>query len=180
MKSSTNLPEVDGCILIGRVSGAHGIRGDLKVQSHADSMDLYAPGKPLELVLEDGTRRTVKVLLSRPHGPAVRLHLESVDTRTQAEALAGAFVFVDKNRLPVLDEDDYYWFQLIGLKVYNMANQLLGNLSAIIPTPGNDVYVVHGEVDGNPREMLIPAVGAVVREIDLENGIMRVDPPEGL
>lgn len=180
LKSSTEPPEVDGCILIGRVSGAHGIRGDLKVKSWAESMALYASGEPLELVLENGTRRTVTIAAAHPHGQGIRLHLKSVETRTQAEALAGAFVYVDQKRLPIPDADDYYWFQLKGLSVQDMTGRFLGHLSDIIPTPGNDVYVVCGEVDGKPTETLLPAVKSVIREIDLENGTMRVDPPEGL
>lgn len=180
LKSSNKPPELEGWLLIGRVSGPHGIRGDLRVQSWAESMDLYGAGETVRLVLENGSHRDVAIHSAQPHGRAVRLHLESVETRTEAEALAGAFIFVDQDRLPALDADDYYWFQLKGLRVQDMTGRFLGQLSDIISTPAHDVYVVCGEADGKPTEILLPAVAAVVRDVDLENRVMQVDPPEGL
>lgn len=171
---------MDGRILIGQVSGAHGIRGDVKIHSYAESRDLYAPGETILLTLENGMCHEFVIQSAHGQSRGIRLHLESVDTRTQAEKLAGAFVFVDQDRLPGLEADVYYWFELIGLEVQDVDGRILGHLSDIIPTPGNDVYVVNGETDGKPTEILLPAVAAVIREIDIENGIMRVDPPEGL
>jgi hypothetical protein len=86
----------------------------------------------------------------------------------------------DKSRLPVLTEDTYYWFDLVGLSVYDPAGFLLGRLDEVIPTPGNDVYVVKGNVEGQPRELLIPAIGDVVLSIDMAGKTMVVELPEGL
>jgi 16S rRNA processing protein RimM len=68
----------------------------------------------------------------------------------------------------------------VGLRVYDTSGSLLGRLDEVIPTPGNDIYVVNGKQDGQTREMLIPAIGDVVLKIDLEGKTMIVDPPEGL
>ena len=106
--------------------------------------------------------------------------LEAVTDRSQAESLNGSTLFVDKARLPVLEEDTYYWFDLVGLSVYNTTGTLLGRLEEVIPTPGNDIYVVKGKQNGQPKELLIPATGDVVLKVDLEGGAMIVDPPEGL
>lgn len=115
-----------------------------------------------------------------PHGRGLRMGLESVSDRSRAESLVGASLYIDKSRLPALADDTYYWSELIGLHVYDTAGMLLGRLDEVIPTPANDVYVVNGEVDGHAREWLIPAIGKVVRTIDLERGTMVVDPPQGL
>ena len=91
------------------------------------------------------------------------LWLEGVDTRSQAEALAGQAVQGDRRRFPPLAPGEYYWFQVLGLPVVNAADGvLLGYLDQIIPTPAHDVYVVRqGE-----REVLLPAVEEVVVDID--------------
>jgi 16S rRNA processing protein RimM len=83
----------------------------------------------------------------------------------------------DRRRFPPLPPGEYYWFQVLGLPVVNVADGArLGYLDHIIPTPGHDVYVV---VEGE-REVLLPAVEDVIVEINLEAGVIRVSPPEGL
>ena len=162
------------------MTGAHGIRGDLKVHSYAESIDLYQPGTPIRLQLPDASIDTPTLRWVKPHGRGLRMHLESVNDRTQAERLVGSTLFVEKSRLPALEADTYYWFELMGLAVYDTTGRLLGRLDQVIPTPANDVYVVKGTLDGRYRETLIPAVVDVVCEIDLQRRTMIVDPPEGL
>jgi 16S rRNA processing protein RimM len=180
LKSSNKSTDGDDLVLVGRVTGAHGLRGGLKIHSYAESMELYQIGEPIMVTLPDGSTRTMIVAWVKPHGRSLRMGLESVSDRSQAESLAGASLFIDKSRLPVLADDIYYWHELIGLRVFDTAGLLLGCLEEVIPTPAHDVYVVNGEFDGRPRELLIPAIGSVVRKIDLERGAMIVDPPEGL
>jgi 16S rRNA processing protein RimM len=166
--------------LVGRVSGAHGVRGGLRVHSYAESIDLYRIGEPIVVNLLDGSTRAMTVQWVRPHGRSLRMGLESVSDRNRAERLVGSSLYVDKSRLPVLADDTYYWHELIGLRVYDTTGLLLGCLDEVIPTPANDVYVVNGEIDGHSRELLIPAIASVVRKVDLESGSMIVDPPKGL
>jgi 16S rRNA processing protein RimM len=180
LKSSNKPTDQDPFVLVGRVTGAHGIRGGLRIQSYAESIDLYRIGEAIRAVLPDGSTGSMIVEWVRPHGRGLRMGLESVRDRNQAERLVGAMLYIDKARLPVLEENTYYWHELIGLHVYDTAGLLLGSLEEVIPTPANDVYVVKGEVDGRFRELLIPAVATVVRNIDLEAGAMVVDPPVGL
>ena len=116
----------------------------------------------------------------QPHGRGLLMNLEAVTDRGQAESLVGSELFVDKSRLPSLEEDTYYWFDLVGLRVYDTTGALLGRLEGVIPTGSNDVYVVKDNKPGSAREILIPAIGDVVLDIDLESRTMTVDPPEGL
>ena len=107
----------------------------------------------------------------------VILWLAGVDTRNQAEALVGLAVAGDRLRFPALPEGEYYWFQVLGLPVINVADgALLGYLDEIIPTPAHDVYVVRA----GEREVLLPAVEDVIIEINLEEGVLKASPPEGL
>jgi len=180
LKSSSSLNGRDDLVLVGRVVGAHGIRGSLKVHSYAESLSVYEVGEGILVAHPDGSVRTMTVQWVQPHGRGLLMTLEAVTDRSQAESLTGSELFVDKARLPALEEDIYYWFDLVGLSVFNTTGILLGRIEEVIPTPGNDIYVVRGKQNGQPRELLIPATGDVVLKVDLEGGNMIVDPPEGL
>lgn len=132
------------------------------------------------MILPDGSVRTMTIQWVRVHGRGLRMGLEGVIDRHTAESLIGSSLFIDKACLPVLEEDTYYWFELIGLSVFDITGTLLGSLQRVIPTLANDVYVVRGEKAGRQLEILIPAIGDVVCVIDLENRTMIVDLPEGL
>jgi 16S rRNA processing protein RimM len=180
LKSSSSLNDRDDLVLVGRVVGAHGIRGNLKVHSYAESLSVYETGEGVRVALPDGSVQRMIVKWVQPHGRVLLMAVAGVTDRSQAESLIGSELFVDKACLPALEEDTYYWFDLLGLRVYNTAGVLLGRLDEVIPTPGNDIYVVKGKQDGQPRETLIPATGDVVLKVDVESKTMIVDPPEGL
>lgn len=162
------------------MTGAHGIRGGLKIHSYAESIELYRIGEGIMLTLPGGAVCTMTVEWVKRHGRGLLMGLESVDDRNQAESLTGSSLFVDKSRLPALEADTYYWSELEGLDVFDAAGSLLGRLDRVIPTPGNDVYVIKGKDGDGSREILIPAVGDVILSIDIERKTMVVDPPEGL
>ncbi len=180
MKSSNSLNGRDDLVLVGRVIGAHGIRGNLKVHAYAESLSVYETGEGIRAALPDGSVQRMVVKWVKPHGRIVLMAVEAATDRSQAESLIGSELFVDKAGLPALEEDTYYWFELLGLRVHNTAGVLLGRLDEIIPTPGNDIYVVKGKQNGKIRETLIPATGDVVLKVDLAGKTMIVDPPEGL
>jgi 16S rRNA processing protein RimM len=161
---------------LGRVSGAHGIRGAIKVRADAEA----ATNDPevfnaLGEVWIGG--KCYQILEAGPFKTQVILKLAGVDTRNRAEALVGLEVKGDRGRFPPLPEGEFYWFQVLGLPVFNVADDaLLGYLEDIIPTPAHDVYVVRqGE-----REVLLPAVEDVIVEINLEEGMLKASPPAGL
>jgi 16S rRNA processing protein RimM len=161
---------------LGQVSGPHGIKGALKVRADAEAAttdpEVFAA---LGEVWIGG--RIYPVLQAERHKNQVLLQLAGVVTRSQAAELAGLAVQGDRRRFPPLPPGEYYWFQVLGLPVINVADGArLGYLDHIIPTPGHDVYVV---VEGE-REVLLPAVEDVIVEINLEDGVIKASPPEGL
>ncbi len=166
--------------MVGRVAGVHGIRGSLKVHSYAETLSIYKMEEGIRVALPDGSVRKMTVEWVKPHGRVLLMTLDGVADRSQAERLIGSSLYVDKVCLPALEDDTYYWSDLMGLRVYDTAGVHLGCLDEVIPTPGNDIYVVRGKQDGQTREMLIPAIGDVVLKIDLDGRTMIVDPPEGL
>lgn len=162
-------------LLIGKIVGVQGIKGDLKVFSHAESPQVFEPGKYIRV--RGPSDETEYVIRSaRPHKKGIILSLEGVDDRKQAETLIGFEIYIPWEDLPELEEGTYYWADLIGLSVYTTGEEYLGRVASIIPTGSNDVYVVRDR----GRESLIPALASVVIAVDLENGTMRVNLPEGL
>ena len=112
----------------------------------------------------------------KPHTQTILLSLKGVDDRDMSEALVGFDLFIEKAKLSELEDESYYWFDIIGLSVYTIDEKFIGRVESIIPTGSNDVYVVKN----NDDEILIPGLESVVKEIDLKQKNMRVDLPEGL
>ena len=98
----------------------------------------------------------------------------------RAEELVGARVYIKKSELPELDDETHYWFELIGLAVYTTGGEFLGRLDHIIETGSNDVYVVKSRQGRQAKEILVPALKSVVKNIDLGGRRMEVELPEGL
>lgn len=166
---------------MGKIVAAHGIRGAVKVHSYAESAQSYIDQEHLLLIDPSGREHRHTVLWAKAHRNSVRLALEAVTTRTAAEALAGFEIWIPKESLPPLQDDDtYYWFDLIGMAVYDTDRGYLGQLDEIIETGANDVYVVRTPRDFPVKEILLPAISSVVIDIDLPEKRMTVTLPEGL
>ena len=157
-------------------NGAHGLRGEVVLQFHDGPDRDLKSGDPIRLHLPGKPHTTYRVSSARPHKGRFIVALDTITDRNQAEALIGADIIVDPAALPPLDDGEYYWADLIGLKVVTLDRQCLGTLTAIFPTGSNDVYVVKGDTG----EILVPALESVVVGVDLEAGVMQIDLPEGL
>lgn len=166
----------DGCFVVGKIVGVHGIRGNLKLHSYIESLSLLASGESVFVgnPANEGLKYTIR--WAKPHHRTMLLSLEDVEDRDGAEALVGRDVYLEKSRLPVPEEGSYYWSDLIGMAVVTMDKKPIGSIASIFRTGSNDVYVVQ---DGT-NEILVPALVSVVKTVDLENGVMTVDLPEGL
>jgi 16S rRNA processing protein RimM len=177
----SNNPDIScDLIQIGKIIGAHGIGGAVKVYSYAESADCFAPGRKLILIGPSGSRDRVGIARSQAHKHIMRLMLEGITTRNQAEVLIGSDVFLAKRELPALEADTYYWSDVIGMAVQTVDGEYLGRVEQIIPTGANDVYVVKTPTGHAVEEILLPAIAAVVIDIDVERRLMRVELPEGL
>lgn len=174
-------PEIpDGLILVGKVIGAHGIHGAVRVYSYAESPAIFAPRGDVHLIDPAGGQTVYRIVAAKPHKQVVRLTLGGVETRDAAGGLSGCRVCIQRQGLPPLAPDTYYWSDLIGMAVHDLTGRYLGEVVQIIPTGANDVYAVRTP-DGQPvDEILVPAIASVVLEIDLAARRMRVDLPEGL
>ncbi len=164
-------------MLIGIVIGAHGIKGTCKIRSFAESLSLFTPGMELLAPSKSGgPDQQLEIDWVKPHTRIVLASFREISDRTQAEALIGSELYIPKEMLPDLDEDTHYWSDLIGMDVFTIDREYLGRLESIIETGSNDVYVVKHD----QKEVLIPALGSVVVDIDVDHNRMEVDLPEGL
>ena len=170
MESETMVP-------LGRVVGAHGIHGLVKVFFYSgNAPDLVEDRPVFRLRRPPADAIPYRVVRISAHQRHFIVQLAEVGDRSTAESLAGAEVVVDRAQLPAPGPEDYYWVDLIGLAVTTVDGQPMGTLVHIMETGSNDVYVVRS----GRREVLVPALASVVRRIDLVGRQMWVDLPEGL
>ncbi len=168
----------EGFLLIGKITGAHGIKGTSKAFFYSESLSAIESDDLILLKNHEGLEKTYEIRWIKPHGRGVLLSLKGINYREEAKALIGSELFIKKEKLSELEADTYYWFDIIGLDVYTIEDKYLGCVESIIPTGSNDVYVVQDKA-GN-SEILIPALESVVKKIDFNLKIMHVNLPEGL
>ena len=158
-------------VTLGRISGVHGIQGWVRVHSDTSPRENIVTYSPWHLVRE-GRREVWKVKSGRRQGKFVVAKLAGCNDRNAAEELIGALIRVPRSALPeVTAPGEYYWADLVGLRVQTIGGVELGRIDQLFETGSNDVIVVRGD-----RERLIPYIWEqVVREVDLEAGVMRVD-----
>jgi 16S rRNA processing protein RimM len=160
----------DEMILMGRVSGLFGVKGWLKIYSHAAPREGILDYKVWYLQ-RDGDWQPVRVAEGHRQGKGVVVRLDGYDDRDQATALLGSDIAIRREQLPPLADGEYYWSDLEGLRVVNLEGIDLGVVSHLFETGANDVLVVKGE-----RERLIPCtLGMTVKSVDLQEGRMTVD-----
>jgi 16S rRNA processing protein RimM len=160
-----------GFVAVGRVLGAWGVQGALKVEPLSDFPDRFAAGARLWL---RGVER--RVTRSHLHRGAVIAKLEGIDEPDAGRGLRGALLEVPEAELHPLTEDEYYQHDLVGLTVMEANGEELGRVTGLLPTGANAVLIVRG-----PRgEYLLPLIAEVVQEIDLQQGRMTVALLPGL
>ena len=158
---------------VGRIVAPWGTRGELKVTPFTDNPRRFSPGGAVTL-----RGYPTKVVRSRKSDRHVIVKLEGVDDRNAAETLRGELLTIRPEQAPTLDrEKTYYYFQVIGMEVYDEEGARLGEIAEILRTGGNDVYTVR---DVHGRELLIPAIADVVLDLDPKHNRMTVRLLDGL
>ena len=160
-------------IAIGKIAGPVGIRGELKVVVLTDFPERFEAGRRLTLKFADDSRREVEVGSARSRKGGMVLKFNDVDSRTDAEALRDAEIVIDETDLTELGSDEFYVFDIIGLKVVTTDGRELGEVEEVLQSGANDVYVTSGGV-------CIPALKDVVEKIDPDAGVMVIRPVPGL
>ena len=159
---------------IGKIVNVHGLRGDVKVVPWCDEPEFLGEFDTLYL---GKAQKPVNVTAARLQKGNVLLHLEGVDTVEAAEQLRNQVLYMDRDEVE-LEEGVYFIQDLIGLEVLDAdTGKSYGKLSDVMQTGANDVYEIKDETG---KTVLIPAIPDVVQETDLDGGVMRIRPLEGL
>jgi 16S rRNA processing protein RimM len=164
-------------VLMGRAAGAFGVAGELKVFSHAEDSQVFLRAGTVHIGPNPESARAFTLQSQRSHGGRLLFRLKELKSRDDAKALGGHWVYVDASVLPPPAEDEYYWFQIKGAQVEIVGGRILGRLEGVLDHGAHELWVVKGE---KGREAILPVIDGLVREMDLENGRIVVEPPEGL
>lgn len=160
----------DRRILLGRVAGDFGVRGELKLLSWTDPRDAIFKYQPWILTSSD-SQREVSGVRGRDTGKLLVAAFPGIESREQAEALKGSEIWVLRSQLPPPKPGEYYWVDLEGLAVQTVEGVALGTVSHLFDTGANPVMVISGE-----RERLVPFVtDQYVKSVDFDAGLVVVD-----
>lgn len=183
MEAASPLP--DDAVEVGRVIGAWGIKGGIKVKPFAaDPQALFSSKrwflKPSELPRPPGAKPAqplpdlLRVVSAREQGDSVVATVQDLADRNAAEALKGARIFVSRASFPTPDPDEFYWIDLIGLAVIDLHGSPLGTVAGLIETGPHSVLRVQ-PADESAAELLIPFVDAYVDRVDMAARCVTVD-----
>lgn len=154
-------------VQVGRIVGAHGLKGDLKVEILTDFVQRLDVGRRLRL---KGDWVTVERVREQKGRLIMKLH--GIDTIDEAEKLQWQYLEAPAEERPSLDEDEYVTADLVGLSVFTTSGEELGKVDDVLLMPAHDVFVVNG--------IMIPGVKQFVKDIDLKNRKITVELLEGM
>jgi 16S rRNA processing protein RimM len=163
-------------VVVGKLMSPFGVKGWLKLYSHTQPIENIATYEPLWMK-QGECWQPINLEHVQRHGKGLVAKIKGCDNRDQTPAYIGCDLAIKREQLPALEQGDFYWTQLEGLKVVTTAGEFLGIVDHLLETGSNDVLVVHpatGSID--QQERLIPYLWEdVVTAVDLERGEMTVD-----
>ena len=169
-RSETGASQADSLLVMGHVAGPYGVNGWLRVTPYTGELTALLEYSPWYMQRE-GEWKPVEVLQGKAHGKGLVVQLAECSDRDQAAALGGTQIGVYRSQLPEAGAGEYYWDDLIGLRVINSDGTVLGTVHHLIETGANDVLVVRGE-----QEYLVPYItGQVIKAVDTVEQVIRVD-----
>lgn len=161
---------------VGQIVNTFGIKGQLKVKPFTDDMERFEELK-IVYICKKNEMKKVEIEDVKYNKQCVLLKVKGIEDLTQAEKYKGLFLKIDRKDAKKLPKDTYFIADILGLEVYTDEGELLGKVDDIFPTGANDVYVVKDELG---KQILLPSIPEVLKEIDLEKGKVIVHLIEGL
>ena len=158
-------------VVIGKISAPHGVRGEVRIVPLTDFPERFENLKTV--FLEDDSKMELEsVKLSNKF---IIAKFKNINSRNDIEIFNGKLLMLNRSDIPSLPEGEYYNFDIIGLEVIDDKGSKLGKITEVLKTGSNDVYVVEGK-----KQILVPALKKVVKEINLVDGFMKVELLEEL
>ncbi|KIL36565.1 16S rRNA processing protein RimM [Gordoniibacillus kamchatkensis] len=168
----------DRLYTVGKIVNTHGIRGELKIVPQTDFPELrFEKGSELVIETPDGRRIPVQVESSRIHKNMVLVKFKQFNDINECEKYKGSMLKVEEKYLAELDEDEYYYHEIIGCAVVTEDGQQLGTITEILSPGANDVWVVKPAIG---KELLLPVIDNVVLDVDVAEKRVLVRLMEGL
>ncbi|SFA41881.1 16S rRNA processing protein RimM [Parageobacillus thermantarcticus] len=164
---------------VGKIVNTHGIRGEVRVISRTDfPEERYKKGNTLYIFMEK-SKEPIEVIVKshRVHKSFDLLSFEGYDNINLVEKFKGAMLKVPESQLGELNEGEYYFHEIIGCTVVTEEGETVGTVSEILTPGANDVWVVKRN---NGKEVLIPYIEDVVKNVDVERKTITIRPMEGL
>jgi 16S rRNA processing protein RimM len=160
---------------LGEIVTTHGLNGWLKLNAFNPDTGALFPG--VEVFLERGGRQSVhQIEASSQHKKQFLIKLRGIDSIDAAAPYVGSILAVGEAALEALPPHQYYHYQVVGFKVFQLNGDLVGTVSSTMSTPGGELYVVRGAA----KEHLIPAVKEIIEQVDFDAQKIVINPPEGL
>jgi len=165
----------DEFIVIGKILKTQGNRGAVRVLPLTDFPERFKELEKINVSIKGG-RLIMDIEEAMPHQKYIVVKFKDINDMNAAEAIKGGVLEITRAQLTPLPEGSYYIFDIVGLSVYGSGGERFGEITEVLQTGANDVYIV----DTGGKPLLIPALRQVVKEIDLTGRRMVVDLPEGL
>jgi len=162
----------DNMMIIGRILGVHGIKGEIKVLPLTDDPERFFDLETIK-ISKDKNWMDYTITGQRLHKNNVIIFLEGIKTRNDAEALMGQLIAIDRNLAVELNEDEFFIEDLLGLSVYN-GDELLGKLTDVMQTGGIDVYII----TGGKKTYCVPARKVYFEDINVEEKRIKANIPQ--
>lgn len=161
---------------IGQIVNTFGIKGMVKVKPFTDDINRFDRLEIIYIKNKKG-KKEYKIQEVKYHKQMVMLKLEGIENPEEAETLRGSYLLIDRDKEEPLEEGTYYIVDLLGLEVFSDEGELLGKVDDIFNTGSNDIYVVKDELG---KQILLPGISEVIKDVDLEQGKITVHLIPGL
>lgn len=163
---------------VGKIVNTHSLKGEVKVISSTDfEEERFKKGSKLLITRGNQLIREVVVQSYRNHKNFLLVKFEGIDSVEEAEKLKNLQIKIDSDEVGELEENEFYFHQIIGCEVFDENDKNLGEIIDILTPGANDVWVIKGE---NGKEILIPYIEDVVKKIDITNKKVNIEVMEGL
>jgi 16S rRNA processing protein RimM len=161
---------------IGKVIKPHGVKGKVKVKYYGKDLNQFSHYRKVLLQDGRGDLKTYEVVEVVFQPPLLVLQLKGIDRVEDITPLVGNEILIRREGLPPLGEDEYYWRDLLGMRVETEDGKKIGTVKEIFPTGANDVYVL----EGKRGEIFLPATEDVIKSVDCQRKVIKAHWMEGL
>ncbi|MBW2622233.1 MAG: 16S rRNA processing protein RimM [Deltaproteobacteria bacterium] len=166
----------DGFVVIGRVTRTHGVHGEVRVHPYTDEADSLKQYDRLYFQVPNEVRKIYRIDAFRPHKNLALLKINGVYGLEAAQRFLGADVLIKRDWMPPLEPDEYYWTDLVGLKIIDHEGRDLGVVKRLQSTGADDLLVF----ERDQEEYYLPFREEIIRSVDLDAGYISASPPPGL